>query len=129
VVDDLPTGLAYESATSKTPGTWQCVAPAKAITCTDSTVPLVSGATSTILVATRVMAGAGSHVTNVANVSGPGDTGAPGETGAVEGLVAAAPSDPNTGSGVPLVLFPGILLVLLGLGLTLFGQRRRRFMR
>jgi large repetitive protein len=129
VVDDLPTGLAYEGATSTTPGTWQCVALGKAISCTDSTVPLVSGATSAILVATRVMAGAGAHVTNVASISGPGDTGAPGETGAVDGLVASAPSDPNTGSGVPLALFPGILLVLLGLGLTFFGQRRRRLLR
>jgi hypothetical protein len=75
------------------------------------------------------MAGAGAHVTNVASVSGPGDTGAPGETGAVDGIVASAPSDPNTGSGVPLALFPGILLVVLGLGLTLFGQRRRRLIR
>jgi fimbrial isopeptide formation D2 family protein/uncharacterized repeat protein (TIGR01451 family) len=126
VVDDLPAGLAYEGATSKTPGTWQCVALAKAITCTDTTAPLVSGTTSEILVAARVMAGAGAHVTNTATVSGPGDTGAPGETGAVDGLVAAAPSDPDTGSGVPLVLFPGILLVVLGLGLMVVGRRRRR---
>ena len=84
------------------------------------------GATSVIAVSVRVTAGAGAHILNVATVSGPGDSGAPAEVGSVEAIVTAGVPDPATGSGLLLVLAPGLLLIVVGAASVLVGRKRRR---
>jgi uncharacterized repeat protein (TIGR01451 family) len=126
MVDQLPGGLVYVGATSKTSGAWACTVTGQTVTCTDSAVTLGVGATSVILISARVTADAGAHVDNVATVSGPGDTGAPAERGAVDGIVSDPATIPNAGSGFAVALPIGLALVLLGFGSLLWSRRRKR---
>ena len=126
VLDALPDGLAYEHVAGTAPGAWLCGELGSTITCTDSTAALAVGATSVIAVSVRVTAGAGAHILNVATVSGPGDSGAPAEVGSVEAIVTAGVPDPATGSGLLLVLAPGLLLIVVGAASVLVGRKRRR---
>ena len=126
VVDALPGGLAFEHVAGTVPGAWLCGLLGSAITCTDTTATLAVGGTSVITVLVRVTAPAGTHIRNVATVSGPGDGGAPAEVGSVDAIVSAGVPDPGTGAGLLLVLSPGLLLIVAGAGSVFVGRRRRR---
>jgi large repetitive protein len=126
MVDDLPAGLVYAGATSKTSGTWTCTVAGQTVTCTDSAATLGVGVTSVLLISVRVTADAGTHVDNVATVGGPGDTGAPAERGAVDGIVSDPATIPNAGSDFGIALPIGLLLVVLGSGSLMWSRRRKR---
>ncbi len=69
VTDNLPTGLAYVSATG---AGWSCSAAGALVTCTTSTI-FNPGASSTITLTVAIGAAAAPSVTNVARVATPGD--------------------------------------------------------
>ncbi|MEO8366980.1 MAG: hypothetical protein ABI538_12300, partial [Pseudoxanthomonas sp.] len=96
VVDSLPTGLGFVSAT----GTgWICSAVAQAVTCT-STTAIAAGSVGTptlgapITLTVTVAAAAAPSVTNSARASGGGDATCPAAPSATQ--ARCTPSDPTT---------------------------------
>ena len=86
VVDNLPTGLTYNSAS----GTgWTCSASGQAVTCTSSAVIAAGGTGTSITVNVNVLASAVPSVTNSASASGGGASNTPTAT------------DPTTVNGAP----------------------------
>ena len=132
VVDTLPAGLSYTSATGVG---WRCGAGGRVVTCTHP-APLAVAAATTITIETTVVAATGQVVINTATVTSPQDhlrgnntaTAALDVDSGVLGEIAGAGGTsgqaiPRTGADVGRQLALAMLLLTCG-AFVLAGERR-----